>query len=82
MPDDCEFSMSIDERRLLPIVGVVVIIAIGVAYMIFLASTWTQLQTDRRNAYAKVDAILDQIEKTKTVEVKPEVAVPDEVASG
>lgn len=53
--------------RLAPIVAMVVIVAIGVAYLLFLAATWTQLQRDRTAAFAKVDEILDRIPREKVI---------------
>ena len=58
--------MTVEAIKLAPVVAMVVIVAIGVAYLLFLAATWTQLQRDRTSAFAKVDEILDRI-PTKNV---------------
>lgn len=47
--------------KMYPVVAVTVMLAIGVAYMIFLVSTWSQLQHDRTARYARIDEILDTV---------------------
>lgn len=51
--------------KLLPIAAVLIMLAMFVAYMIFLVYTWQQLQRDRSAAMAKVDGILDRMPKPK-----------------
>lgn len=49
--------------KLLPLFAMLALVAMFVAYMIFLVYTWQQLQRDRTVAMAKVDGILDRIPK-------------------
>lgn len=67
--------MTIVPTAMVPIVAMVVIVAIGVAYMIYLAATWAQFQRDRASAFARVDEILDRISAQQAVPVPVEVPV-------
>lgn len=54
-------SDELSTFRLVPMIAIVIIVAIGVAYLLFLAATWHQLQTDRSASFAKIDKLLDRI---------------------
>ena len=53
-----------DAKKVTPYVSVIVIVGIGVAYLVFLTFTWSQLQRDRSQRYARIDEALDRLPKT------------------
>jgi len=46
--------------HILTITAMSMIMLAGIAYIIFLAYTWRQLQADRSERYSRVDALLDR----------------------
>jgi len=48
-------------QRLITATAVVVMAMAGIAYLMFLAFTWREMQKDRTASYAKVDALLDRL---------------------
>lgn len=63
--------MSEVKPRTIMVVGICLMCAMFVAYMIFLVSTWQQLQTDRRAAMSRVDQIMDRMPTVKDDSDKP-----------
>jgi hypothetical protein len=49
--------------QLTPIMAICIMIAVGVAYFVFLAATWNQFQSDRRMRDTKLDELLDRLPK-------------------
>jgi hypothetical protein len=48
------------------LIVMLVVVAMGAAYLIFLAATWNELQKHRAASFAKIDAILDRMPPAKT----------------
>ena len=55
------------------LIAVIIMVAIGAAYLIFLSVTWQQLQLDRSRAMSKIDAMLDRMPKPVVQEPLPDV---------
>lgn len=53
--------INLTNSKLVPVIACLVLVAMFVAYMIFLIYTWQQLQRDRSAAMARVDGILDRM---------------------
>lgn len=49
------------QPKIIPLLACIALVAMFVAYMIFLVYTWQQLQRDRSAAMAKVDNLLDRM---------------------
>lgn len=47
------------------LVAIVMIVAIGVAYFIFLYASWVEFQKDRATRDSKIDQLLERIPKPK-----------------
>lgn len=60
--------------KLVPVIACLVLVAMFVAYMIFLIYTWQQLQRDRSAAMAKVDGILDRMPRKAADVPAPDTA--------
>lgn len=52
-------------QKVVMVTATAVMVVAGVAYLLFLAFTWSQLQHDRSARYSKVDELIDKVSLVK-----------------